>query len=85
MCFAFTRINRPVKLTVLTANRPGILAVVGQTFQNLNINISEATCRAHDDGRATNSFTFLCASLAELKNIVRKLQRIDGVIQVDRK
>jgi GTP pyrophosphokinase len=48
------------------------------------INITEATCRASDNGRATNTFTFLCADLAQLKDVVRNLQKIDGVIDVDR-
>ena len=78
------KINRPVKLTVVTANRPGILAIVGETFHMQGINITEATCRAGDNGRATNSFTFLCADLAQLKEVVRNLQRIDGVVDVER-
>jgi GTP diphosphokinase / guanosine-3',5'-bis(diphosphate) 3'-diphosphatase len=78
------KINRPVKLTVATANRPGILATVGQTFHGLGINISEATCRASDDGRATNTFTFLCADLTKLKDVMRHLKKIDGVVDVER-
>jgi GTP pyrophosphokinase len=78
------RINRPVKLTVITANRPGILATIGQTFHGMGINISEATCRAGDDGRAANTFTFLCGDLAQLKDVMRHLQKIDGVVEVQR-
>ncbi|MBW2529585.1 MAG: bifunctional (p)ppGpp synthetase/guanosine-3',5'-bis(diphosphate) 3'-pyrophosphohydrolase, partial [Deltaproteobacteria bacterium] len=78
------KINRPVKLTVTTANRPGILATVGQTFHGQGINITEATCRATDDGRATNTFTFLCSDLSQLKEVMRHLQRIEGVIGVER-
>lgn len=78
------KVNRPVKLTVVTANRPGILATVGQTFHGLGINISEATCRASDDGRATNTFTFLCADLTRLKDVMRHLKKIDGVVGVER-
>jgi len=78
------KINRPVKLTVTTANRPGILATVGQTFHGQGINITEATCRAGDDGRATNTFTFLCSDLQQLKGVMRKLQKIDGVVEVQR-
>jgi guanosine-3',5'-bis(diphosphate) 3'-pyrophosphohydrolase len=43
---ARAKINRPVQVKVTTANRPGILATVGQTFHEQGINISEATCRA---------------------------------------
>jgi GTP pyrophosphokinase len=78
------KINRPVKLTVTTANRPGILATVGQGFHARGINISEATCRAGDDGRATSTFTFLCSDLGQLKGVMRDLEKIDGVIDVER-
>ncbi|HSN97205.1 MAG TPA: bifunctional (p)ppGpp synthetase/guanosine-3',5'-bis(diphosphate) 3'-pyrophosphohydrolase [Candidatus Nanopelagicales bacterium] len=78
------KINRPVSIRVMTANRPGILATVGHTFHEQGINISEATCRASDDGRAMNTFTFLCSDLAQLKNVIRQLQRIPGVIAVER-
>jgi GTP diphosphokinase / guanosine-3',5'-bis(diphosphate) 3'-diphosphatase len=78
------KINRPVQIKVMTANRPGILATVGHTFHEQGINISEATCRAGDDGRAMNTFTFLCSDLAQLKNVIRHLQRIPGVMAVER-
>ncbi|MEJ7731021.1 MAG: bifunctional (p)ppGpp synthetase/guanosine-3',5'-bis(diphosphate) 3'-pyrophosphohydrolase [Polyangiaceae bacterium] len=81
---ARAKINRPVQVKVMTANRPGILATVGNAFHEQGINISEATCRASDDGRATNTFTFLCSDLAQLKNVIRQLQKIPGVMAVER-
>jgi guanosine-3',5'-bis(diphosphate) 3'-pyrophosphohydrolase len=78
------RINRPVQVKVTTQNRLGILATIGQTFHEQGINISEAQCRAGDDGRATNLFTFLCSDLSQLKNVMRRLQKIPGVVGVDR-
>jgi guanosine-3',5'-bis(diphosphate) 3'-pyrophosphohydrolase len=78
------RINRPVQVKVVTQNRLGILATIGQTFHEQGINISEAQCRADDDGRATNIFTFLCSDLTQLKNVMRRLQKIPGVVGVDR-
>ncbi|AUX43188.1 bifunctional (p)ppGpp synthetase II/ guanosine-3',5'-bis pyrophosphate 3'-pyrophosphohydrolase [Sorangium cellulosum] len=81
---ARAKINRPVQIKVMTANRPGILATVGHTFHEQGINISEATCRAGDDGRAMNTFTFLCSDLAQLKSVIRRLQRIPGVMAVER-
>jgi len=81
---ANAKINRPVQVKVMTANRPGILATVGQTFHEQGINISEANCRAGDDGRATNIFTFLCSDLSQLKKVMQRLQKIPGVVGVDR-
>ena len=78
------KINRSVQLRVVTANRPGILATVGHTFSAQGINISEANCRASDDGRAINVFTFNCSDLNQLKNVMRALQKVQGVVAVER-
>ena len=48
-----------------------LLATVGQTFSAQGINISEALCRAGDDGRAVNVFTFMCSDLDQLKGVMR--------------
>ena len=81
---ARAKINRQVQLRVVTANRPGILATVGQTFSAQGINISEANCRAGDDGRAINLFTFMCSDLDQLKGVMRALQKVQGVVAVER-
>jgi guanosine-3',5'-bis(diphosphate) 3'-pyrophosphohydrolase len=77
------KINRSVQLRVVTANRPGILATVGHTFSQQGINISEANCRAGDDGRAVNVFTFVCSDLTQLKGVMRALQKVQGVVAVE--
>ena len=68
----------------MTANKPGILATVSQTFSAQRINISEANCRASDDGRACNVFTFHVGDLNQLKNVMKALQKVSGVVQVER-
>ncbi len=68
----------------MTANRPGILATVGQTFSAQGINISEANCRAGDDGRAVNVFTFMCTDMDQLKSVMKALQKVHGVVAVER-
>jgi GTP pyrophosphokinase len=78
------KINRSVQLRVVTANQPGILANVGQTFGTQGINISEANCRAGDDGRAVNLFTFVCSDLTQLKLVMKALQKVKGVVAVER-
>ncbi len=81
---AKAKINRPVQLKVMTTNKPGILATVSQTFSAQRINISEANCRAGDDGRACNVFTFHVGDLNQLKNVMRALQKVSGVVEVER-
>jgi GTP diphosphokinase / guanosine-3',5'-bis(diphosphate) 3'-diphosphatase len=78
------KVNRPVQICVTTANKPGILAVVSQTFSAQSINISEANCRAGDDGKARNVFTFHCSDLSQLKNVMKALAKVNGVVEVAR-
>jgi|LNFM01.1.fsa_nt_gb guanosine-3',5'-bis(diphosphate) 3'-pyrophosphohydrolase len=77
------KVARPVCLKVITANRPGILAEVGTTFSQIGLNIEEANCRAGDD-RAINLFTFTITDLNGLKAIIRALQKVKGVLAVER-
>jgi guanosine-3',5'-bis(diphosphate) 3'-pyrophosphohydrolase len=78
------KVNRPVQLKVTTNNAPGILAVVSQIFSAQKLNISEANCRASEDGRACNIFTFHVSDLKQLKTVMRALSRVEGVVDVDR-
>jgi GTP pyrophosphokinase len=78
------KINRPVQLCVTTTNKPGILATVSQTFSAQSINISEANCRAGEDGQARNVFTFHCNDLSQLKGVMKALSRVSGVVDVSR-
>jgi GTP pyrophosphokinase len=78
------KVARPVCLRVLTANRPGILAEVGQTFSKCGINIEEANCRAAESDRATNLFSFTITDLGALKAVIRALQKVKGVLSVER-
>jgi guanosine-3',5'-bis(diphosphate) 3'-pyrophosphohydrolase len=78
------KVQRSVQLCVTTTNKPGILATVSQTFSAQSINISEANCRADDDGHARNVFTFNCSDLSQLKSVIKALQRVSGVVEVAR-
>lgn len=80
---AGAKVPRPVCLRVITANRPGILAEVGTTFSKNTINIEEANCRAGED-RAVNLFSFSVTDLGSLKNVIRALQKVKGVLSVER-
>ncbi|MEN9580793.1 MAG: hypothetical protein RJA70_3802 [Pseudomonadota bacterium] len=77
-------INRPVSLRVTTINSFGILAKVSEAFSSQKINLSEATCRASDDGNAQNVFTFMASDVAQLRALMRSLAKVAGVVSVER-
>lgn len=78
------KVNRPVSIAVVTNNKPGILATISQTLSAQRVNISEANCRAESDGRAHNIFTFHCSDLSQLKNVMKSLGKLNGVVSVSR-
>ena len=75
--------RRPVSLRVITIDRPGLLAKISQTFSEAGINISQATVRTADD-RALHDFEVTVEDLKQLKELMRSLERIDGVHSVQR-
>ncbi len=81
---AKAKLDRPVKLKITTANRLGMIGVLGQTFQAKGINVSEALCRANDDGSAVNYFTFTIGGVPELRTLMAALRKVPGVVAVER-
>ena len=79
-----SKIDRPVQLRVVTADKPGVLARLSTELGTAGVNIKEANCRVGVDGRAINLFTFTVSDLSRLKALMRGLQKLDGVYEVER-
>lgn len=79
-----TNVELPVSLRVVTQNLPGILAKVSTAFTEHGLNISEATCRTGDDGKAVNLFQFTVGELTHLRGVMRTIAKIEGVTDVER-
>ncbi|MGQ0508296.1 MAG: RelA/SpoT family protein [Myxococcaceae bacterium] len=76
--------KRPVTLRVLTADRPGLLADISNTFSKKGVNISQANCRATGDDRAVNTFEVTISDLKQLTDLMRTIERLQGVYSVER-
>ena len=76
--------KRPVTIRVLTADRPGLLADISQTFSKKGVNISQANCRATGDDRAVNTFEVTISDLKQLNEVLQSIERITGVYAVER-
>ncbi len=76
--------KRPVTLRVLTADRPGLLADISQTFSKKGVNISQANCRATGDDRAVNTFEVTISDLKQLTELMRSIEKLSGVFSVER-
>jgi GTP pyrophosphokinase len=81
---AAAKTQHEVAIQVLCADKPGLLAHISQSFTEQGVNISQAHCRATEDGRAVNTFHASVRDLDQLKQVIRSLSRIKGVYSVDR-
>jgi GTP pyrophosphokinase len=75
---------RPVTVQVVCDDKPGLLALISQTFNEHSINISEANCRSLDERRAVNTFKVSVVDVDQLQKLIRALQKIQGVSAVQR-
>jgi GTP pyrophosphokinase len=73
----------PVKLTLFTADRQGLLADVTSAISGVHSNIQNIEARTGDN-RAFIDVTLDIIDLQHLEKIVSSLKKIDGVYQVER-
>ncbi len=76
-------VDLPVSLRVMTDDRSGILASVSSVFSSNGVSINEASCLSRD-GRAENMFHFRIGDLDRLRDLMRGVAKLQGVIDVER-
>ena len=76
-------VDLPVSLRVMTDDRSGILAAVSSVFSANGVSISEASCLSKD-GRAENMFHFRVGDIDRLREIMRGVAKVRGVLDVER-
>ena len=76
-------VDLPVSLRVMTDDRAGILASVSSVFSTNGVSISEASCLSKD-GRAENMFHFRVGDIDRLREIMRGVAKVKGVLDVER-
>ncbi len=72
------------KLKVVSQDRPGVLANMTKTIANNGVNISQANIRTSSDQKAINIFHLEIHNLKELTLVIRSLEKMKGVISVER-
>ena len=73
----------PVKLTLATADRQGLLAEVTSAISDVHSNIQNIEAKTGDD-KASIDVTLAIVDMQHLNKIVSSLRKIDGVYQVRR-
>jgi GTP pyrophosphokinase len=77
-------IARPVLLDVTCVDRPGLLAAMTAAISQVGVNIRSARSESLADEQAQNHFEVMVRNLGDLKNVMRNLGRVRGVIKVTR-
>lgn len=73
-----------VKISVLTLDKPGLLANVSAAITNAEANISRAEITTREDRKAMLDFIVEVQDTAHLDRVVKAIEKIDGVLQARR-
>jgi guanosine-3',5'-bis(diphosphate) 3'-pyrophosphohydrolase len=76
--------SRIARIRVVCADRPGMLAKMTEAISEQGSNIAGASIRINDDKTATNSFDVEIKDLAQLRAVMKALERVKGIISVER-
>lgn len=75
---------RRVKLQVFTLDKVGVLAKLTNAISANGANMAAVQAVTHPDGKALTTIEVNVESAEQLETIVRSLERIDGVLRVER-
>lgn len=77
-------INRTTKIRVVSNDAPGLLKMMSEAFATQGVNINNAKIRTNKDHKAICIFEVAVKDVKQLLEVIKNLQKIKGVIQVDR-
>ena len=73
-----------VRISVLTQDRPGLLANVSSSISAADSNISQAAVTTNQDKQAILSFTIDIHDIDHLNRIIKNIEGVEGVLEVKR-
>ena len=73
-----------VDVSVLTLDRPGMLAKVSSGISQCNANITKAEISTREDQKAVLDFVIEVKNMAHLELILQEIQRVDGIVSAKR-
>ncbi len=74
----------PVRISVYTIDRPGLLASVSTSITSSEANISHADISTTEDKKAVLNFVIDIKNLSHLEKVIQKIEQLSGVLQVKR-
>jgi len=76
--------SRVSRIRVVCADRPGMLAKMTEAISEQGANIAGASIKINDDKTATNVFEVEIKDLAQMRSVIKGLERVKGIISVER-
>ncbi|MDH5564493.1 MAG: bifunctional (p)ppGpp synthetase/guanosine-3',5'-bis(diphosphate) 3'-pyrophosphohydrolase [Nitrospirota bacterium] len=73
-----------VDVSVLTLDRPGVLAKVSSGISRCHANITKAEISTREDQKAVLDFSIEVKNTAHLELILQEIQRVDGILSAKR-
>ena len=71
-------------ITLTCLSRIGLMAEVSMQVANMRVNITDISTRETKDGRCFLILTVKVSSIEHLKNLISKIEKVDGVLSVER-
>ncbi len=75
---------RRIRMRVMSADQPGLLAKVTKTISAAGINISAARVTTTQYVMAIQTFDLWVSDVATLKSVMKQIERVKGVSSVER-
>lgn len=79
-----TQDTRNVKVKILSQDRPGLLSEISTCISDRGLNIASAQIRTTRDAKAVHLIELAVPHLDKLQSVMQAIQRIDGVITIER-
>ena len=76
--------SRVARVRVVCMDRIGMLAKMTEAITDAGANIAGAAIAINDDSTATNCFDVEIKDLVQLRNVIKSLERVKGIISVER-
>jgi GTP pyrophosphokinase len=77
-------VRRPAGLKVITDDRAGVLAAISKVIAAAGVSIQQAVCKTIGPQRAINEFEVTVGDLKQLKDVMKSIERVEGVQSVER-
>ena len=71
-------------LVITSLSRIGLMADISMQLASMRVNITDLSSREQKDGRAVINITVTVSNVEHLKNVISRIEKINGILSVER-